>query len=48
MLFVVIYEVFEDVLDFEDKDWVEELVKKYFENKEKVYVNVKLEMLVDY
>ena len=47
-LSAVTYEVLEDALDLEDKDWVEELAKKHFENKEKAYANAKPETPADY
>ncbi|WP_024601705.1 serine hydrolase [Pseudoalteromonas sp. TB41] len=38
-LSAVTHEVLEDVLELEDKDWVEELAKKHFAGKEKAYAN---------
>ena len=42
------YEVLEDALELDDKDWVEELAKKHFENKEKAYANATPETPADY
>ncbi|EWH06476.1 beta-lactamase [Pseudoalteromonas lipolytica SCSIO 04301] len=47
-LSAVTYEVLEDALELDDKDWVEELAKKHFENKEKAYANATPETPADY
>lgn len=47
-LSAVTYEVLEDALNLEDKDWVEDLAKKHFANKQKAYANAKPPAPADY
>ncbi|MGO3300564.1 MAG: serine hydrolase, partial [Pseudoalteromonas sp.] len=47
-LSAVTYEVLEDAMDLEDKDWIEDLAKKHFEGKQKAYANAKPEAPADY
>ena len=47
-LSAVTYEILEDALDLEDKDWVETLAKKHFEGKQKAYADAKPEAPADY
>jgi CubicO group peptidase (beta-lactamase class C family) len=47
-LSAITHEVLEDVLQLEDKDWVEELAKKHFAAKEQAYANAKPAAPADY
>ncbi|WP_341219403.1 serine hydrolase [uncultured Pseudoalteromonas sp.] len=47
-LSAVTHEVLEDVLNLEDKDWVEDLAKKHFEGKQKAYANATPPTPADY
>lgn len=47
-LSAITYEVLEDAMELEDKDWVEDLAKKHFAGKQKAYANAKPEAPADY
>jgi CubicO group peptidase (beta-lactamase class C family) len=47
-LSAVTHEVLEDVLNLEDKDWVEDLAKKHFEGKQDAYANATPSAPADY